>query len=70
MFQDTAQTAVRALLQFGEPRTTVASLTRLSAAQVRAIEHAAPPAAAPRRRSPRAAQHTDEPDAPPAETTR
>lgn len=64
-FQDAAHSAVRALLQLGEPRATVASLTHLTTAQVRAIEHAAP-----QQRPARAAQHSDQPDAPPAETTR
>jgi hypothetical protein len=70
VFQDAAHAAVRALLQFGEPRATVASLTQLTAAQVRAIEHVEPRAAATRPRPSRAAQHTDEPATPPAETAR
>lgn len=61
-FEDAAHSAVRALLQLGEPRATVASLTQLTTTQVRAIEHAAS--------QQRPAQHTNQPDAPPAETTR
>jgi DNA-binding ferritin-like protein len=55
-FQDAAHTAVRALLQLGEPRATVASLTT---AQVRAIEHSAPPARSTTIRS--RPRHTDQP---------
>lgn len=67
VFQDTANTAVRAILQFGEPRAAAASLTGLSAAQVRAIEHAAPPAVTTRRRPSRTARQPDQHDAPQAE---
>lgn len=69
VFQNAAHTALRAILQLGEPRSTVASLTQLTIAQVRAIEHDAPPPAATRHHS-RAAHQTDEPDAPPAEKAR
>ena len=40
--QDTANAAVRAMLQLGEPRAAVASLTMLTVGQVRAIERAQP----------------------------
>lgn len=42
VFRDTANVAVRAMLQCGEPRTAVASLTMLTIGQVRAIERTQP----------------------------
>jgi DNA-binding ferritin-like protein len=66
-FQDAAHTAVRALLQLGEPRATVAGLTHLTTAQIGAIEHAAPPTTAQTTPRPRP-RHTDQPVAPPAQT--
>lgn len=66
-FQDAADTAVRALIQLGEPRAAVASLTQLTAAQVRAIERTAP--SATNRQRP-AAQQPDNHDTPSAQTAR
>lgn len=66
-FQDAADTAVRALIQLGEPRAAVASLTQLTAAQVRAIERTAP--STTNRHRP-AAQQSDDHDTPSAQTAR
>jgi hypothetical protein len=65
VFQDAAHTAIRAMLRFGEPRATVASLTMLTAGQVRAIERMQPSADPPRQRATRPRDH----DTPSAETT-
>lgn len=58
VFEDAAHTAVRAILQSGESRSAVASLTHLTVAQVRAIERTQP-RAAPHKR---AASTTRQPD--------
>ncbi len=49
VFQDTANVAVRAMLQCGEPRTAVASLTALTIGQVREVERAQPSTTTTRR---------------------
>lgn len=70
VFEDAAHAAVRAILQFGEPRTTVASLAGLTAAQVRAIEHAAPTDTAARQRPIRATQQPTNHDTKPTQAER
>lgn len=67
VFEEAARAAVRAIVQLGEPRAAVASLTRLSAAQVRAIEQAAPTISS-RQRSANTTRQLDGPDAPQAKT--
>lgn len=69
-FQDAAHIAVRAILQFGESSRTAASLTTLTATQVRAIERAEPSTTAARRRSTRGVRQPDDHAASPAETVR
>ena len=65
VFEDAAHAAVRAIVQFGETRPMVASLTRLTATQIRVIERAAPSATTTRQH---AARQPDDHDTPPAET--
>jgi hypothetical protein len=70
IFEEAAHTAVRAILQFGEPRTAVASLTGLTTTQVRAVEHAAPPDVADRQHPTRATQQPGERGAQPPQAAR
>jgi hypothetical protein len=51
-FEDEARTALRAILDLGETRESVADLTGLSTAQVRAVKHAAPTVSARQRAVP------------------